>query len=133
MDDDGSPVRALDIAGQAVRDFNHRSSPRFTSGTNGWEYPSDAYRALAALAYLAERLPQAFDHIARALRRHLDTGQVGIDAGTRWAGNPDGAVITAELALQDAVQAAHQLYAALTEAQSAINAAHRRDGAAGGC
>jgi len=25
VDDDGTPAKALDIAGQAVRDFNHRS------------------------------------------------------------------------------------------------------------
>ena len=50
VEDDGTPRAALDIAGQGVRAFNHRSHLRFSR--HGWQYPSDAYCALGELTYL---------------------------------------------------------------------------------
>jgi hypothetical protein len=57
--DDGTPRAALDVAGQAVRAFNHRSATRFDPCRDGWQYPSDAYRALAELIYLTGALPRS--------------------------------------------------------------------------
>ena len=83
VEDDGTPARALDIAGQAVRDFNHRSHGRFRIGKPGWEYPSNAYSALGELTYLAGGLPQAFEQIMAALRDAHEQGFIEIDAGSR--------------------------------------------------
>src|SRR4051794_30441895 len=74
--DDGTPRAALDLAGQAVRAFNHRSSARFHPGRDGWQYPSDAYRALGELTYLTGALPQVFAHIAASLSAQLEQGHI---------------------------------------------------------
>jgi hypothetical protein len=124
LDDDRSPPSAIYIAGQAMREFNHRSFERLTTGKIGWQYPSDAYRALGELSYLAGRLPQAFQQITRALRHQLEAGQIGIDAGTTWAGNPECAVGAARVALECASQAAQRMYEGIAEAQNAISGAH---------
>jgi hypothetical protein len=121
--DDGTPRAALDLAGQAVRAFNHRSSARFHPGRDGWQYPSDAYRALGELTYLTGALPQVFAHIAASLRTQLELGHIGIDHGTRFADNPAAAIEAASTALASATHAAHRMYRGLADAQTAINAA----------
>jgi hypothetical protein len=121
--DDGTPRAALDLAGQAVRAFNHRSSARFHPGRDGWQYPSDAYRALGELTYLTGALPQVFAHIAASLRAQLEQGHIGIDQGTSYADNPAAAIEAASTALASATQTAHRLYSGLADAQTAISAA----------
>lgn len=121
--DDGSPRAALEVAGQAVRAFNHRSATRFDSCRKGWQYPSDAYRALGELTYLTGLLPQVFDHIASSLRAQLEQGHIEIDYGTAYAGSPEAAIAGASAALVRATQDARHLYRALATAQNAINAA----------
>jgi hypothetical protein len=123
VDDDGTPARALDVAGRAVRDFNHRSFGAFRPGKPGWEYPSNAHSALGELTYLAGGLPQAFEQIIAALRDQLEQGHITIDRGTEWDGHPAGAVAAASAALERASQAAHQMYRGIADAQTAINAA----------
>jgi hypothetical protein len=121
--DDGTPRAALDLAGQAVRAFNHRSSARFHPGRDGWQYPSDAYLALGELTYLTGALPQVFAHIAASLRAQLEQGNIGIDHGTSYADNPAAAIEAASTALASATHAAHRMYHGLAGAQTAINAA----------
>ena len=121
--DDGTPRAALDVAGQAVRAFNHRSARRFDTCREGWQCPSDAYRALGELTYLTGLLPQVFDHIASSLRAQLDEGHIEIDYGTRYTGNAEAAIADASAALEQATQDARHLYRVLAAAQNAINAA----------
>ncbi len=110
VEDDGSPARALNVAGQAVRDFNHRSNGRLEAGRPGWKFPADVGQALLGeLSYLAAGLPQAFEQIIRALRGQLDQGHIKIDPGTEWADDPAGAVEAASVGLEHATQAAHQM------------------------
>lgn len=123
VDDDGSPRAALDIAGQGVRAFNHRSAQRFDSQRNGWNYVPDVYRCIGELTYLTGMLPQVFDHMTTSMRAQLDEEQIAIDAGTTFAGDPSRAVETACAALAESAGVARALYAALAAAQVAINAA----------
>ena len=123
VDDEGEPNQALDIAGQAVRDFNHRSFGRMAIDKPGWQYAPDAYRSLGELTYLAGGLPQAFDQITAALVDQLDKGLIRIDRGTRYEDHPETAVAAAQEALQRAHEAAKQMSQGIADAQSAINAA----------
>lgn len=122
--DDGTPVDALDVAGQAVRDFNHRSISLPRPDRDGWTYPSDMYRALGELTYLAGGLPQAFEQITAALMHQAGQGHIDIDRGTVWEGDPAGAVAAAAAALDDARRAAHAMYDGIAAAQNAISGAH---------
>jgi hypothetical protein len=120
--DDGTPRGALDLAGQAVRRFNHRSSLRFEPNNNGWLHVPDVYRCLGELTYLTGMLPQVAQHMSASMRAALKDGQVGIDQDT--PGTPDSAIDEANAALDRARLAAQQLYRAWADAQSAINRAH---------
>ncbi len=122
--DDGTPVGALEIAARGVTSFNHRSRQPFERGSEGWEYPSDAYRCLGQLTRLADGLAQVCDQITAALRRELELDQLGIDAGTIWAGDPVGAVRTATGALTAAREAARSMGDASVDAQVALVGAH---------
>ncbi len=123
VQDDGSPARALNVAGQAVRDFNHRSNGRLEAGRPGWQFPGDVGQALGELSYLADGLPQAFEQIIRALRGQLDQGHLKIDPGTEREHDPAAAVEAASAGLEHATQAAHQMHRGITDAQGAINRA----------
>jgi len=39
VEDDGSRACALNVAGQGVRDCNHRSIGRLEAGRPGWQFP----------------------------------------------------------------------------------------------
>lgn len=108
-----------EAAADAVRAINH-----ITGWPAGLTYPSEAYRVLGQLATVAARLPQACEQIARQLRRWSDAGQVGVDAGTTWAGNPAGAVLDALAGLDEGAGAAEHLYAGLDQASAALCYAH---------
>lgn len=123
IEDDGTPNKALDIAGQAVRDFNHRSSGRMQITQPGWQYAPDAYRALGELTVLAGGLPQAFQQIIAALRGELEANLIAIDRGSTYDGDPAAAIKAASVALERAITAAHQMYQGIADAQTAINAA----------
>jgi hypothetical protein len=124
VDDDGTPGAAASIAGEAIRDLNHRTFAGRSRHLAGWEYPSDAYRVLGSLGYLAGRLPQALDQIDRFLVQLQDAGCVGIDRGTEWEDNPAGAIEAATLALRAARQAAVTLYTSINAAQQAVGTAN---------
>jgi hypothetical protein len=110
-------------AAQAIRAINH-----LTFHASALAYPSDAWRLIGQLNVLAARLPQAFRQIAHLLQRWQDAGQVGIDPGTRYAGNPALAIATAEIHLtEDATVAAGQLAEALDVVWEALTYAHHID------
>jgi hypothetical protein len=119
-DDDGTPAAAANIAGEAIRDLNHRTFAVPSRHMSGWGYPSDAYRVLGSLGYLAGGLPQVLEQISRFVFQLQDAGHVGIDVGTQWEGNPAGAIEAATLALRAARQAAGILYTSTNAAQQAI-------------
>ncbi len=124
VDDDGEPSTALDIAGQAVRDFNHRSQGSMRITRPGWRFAPDAYRALGELTVLAGGLAQSFQQIMAALRNELELNLIGIDAGTTYVDDPEGAVEAASIALDVATRAAEQMYRGAADAQAAITSAH---------
>ena len=124
--DDGSPNRAAEIAGQAIRDFNHRTIN--ANGHLGWNYPADAYRVLGELCSMAGGLPQAFDQVARFLTRLNHDELVVMDAGGPFEGNTGAAIEMACQELTAARQHAHNLYAALAAAQAAISRASYNGG-----
>lgn len=121
--DDGEPTTSLNIGGEALRDFNHRTLDRMRIGKPGWEFVSDAYRALGEMSGLVGRLPQACEQIARALQAQLDDDLIVIDPGTRYDGYPERAVAAALAALDQARSATTSMYSGISEAQNAINAA----------
>lgn len=122
-EDNGEPTRALDIAGQAVRDFNHRTGGSMRITRSGWRYAPDAYSALRELTYVVGGLPQAFQQIMQALRGELELNLIRMDYGSQYRDDPAAAVEAASVALEQATQAAHQMYQAITAAQNAISAA----------
>lgn len=124
VEDNGSPGAALDAAGQAVRDFNHRSTTRFQDQQEGWRYVPDVYRCLGELTYLVGMLPQVTQHMSQAMQYQLEQGHVGIDRGSDYEGRPEQAITAARAALALAEGAAHELYGAYAAAQTAINRAH---------
>ncbi len=111
------------MAGQAVRDFNHRSNGRLEDGRPGWQFPADVGQALGELSYLAGGLPQAFEQIIRAVRGQLDHDHIKIDPGAEWEDDPAGAVEAASAGLEHATQGARRMYWGITDAQGAINRA----------
>lgn len=123
VEDDGKPNTALDIAGQAVRDLNHRSHGAMDVERYGWQYAPDAYRSLGELSYLVGALPQAIEQIRYALGDQLQRGLIVMDRGSKYEGHPDAAVAAATAALDAAHQAAQIMYGGVAAAQTAINAA----------
>lgn len=90
------PDASVDIIGlcqqaaACVRVVNHLT---LADDIDGLGYPADAYRALAALELLVERLPQAVRQIAGWFKRQVQDGKVDIDLGTPYAGDPERAAI----------------------------------------
>lgn len=119
-----TPSETLDIAGQAVRAFNHRTNTRFADYRNGWNHVPDVYRCLGELTYLAGGLRQATWHMSEAMPAQLEAGHVGADSGSEYDGRPEQAVASACAALADARAAAARLYAEFDAAQSAISRIH---------
>jgi hypothetical protein len=124
VEDDGTPRAALDVAGQGVRAFNHRTAERFNDRADGWSFPNDAYRALGELTYLVGALPQVLQHIMSSLRDALEQGHVGIDRGEQYEGHPELAIEAVSVAMEKATQAVHQMYRGVANAQSVVARAH---------
>lgn len=125
IDDDGTPRAALDIAGQAVRDANHRviGRPLSPGSGDGWQYPGDVYRCVGELTYLTAGLAQLIAQLSGALSDQHQAGHVDIWTEDPWAGNPDGAVTAAVEALRAATVQAGQMSAALATAHTALSGA----------
>ena len=102
-------------ADDAVRGINH-----LTRDHGSVRYPGEACRVLGSLASLADRLPQAFEQIARLLERWYQAGHLRIDGG-QFHDDPAEAISAASRHLHDeALPAAEHLAQALADAQSAI-------------
>jgi hypothetical protein len=113
-------VEHAEAAAEAIRAINH-----LTINDTALGYPSDAWRLVGQLATLTARLPQAFEQITGQLNRWQQAGLIGIDPGTRYAGDPATAVATAGLVLtESATVAAAALHSALTIAGEALTYAH---------
>ena len=121
--DDGSPRAALDVAGQAVRAFNHRSGQRFAAQRLGWNYAPDVYRCVGELTYMIGMLPQVCQHMIESMRAQLNDGHLAIDRGTRFEAHPEIAIDATCAALADVRQTAQVMASALSKAQIAVNAA----------
>lgn len=122
--DDGTPRAALDIAGQAVRAFNHRTNTRFATYRNGWNHVPDVYWCLGELTYLTGGLRQVIEHMSSAMRDQFDAGHLGADVGSEYEGRPGQAIVTAQTALTAAEHALGILYGGLDAAQCAISRIH---------
>ena len=114
----------LDIAGQAVRAFNHRTNTRFSEYRNGWNHVPDVYRCLGELTYLTGGLRQAIWHMSEAMQAQLQAGHVAADFGSEYDGQPEQAVASACAALADARAAVARLHSGLDSAQAAISRIH---------
>lgn len=123
-EDQDDAAASLDLAGQAVRAFNHRTNTRFASYPNGWNHVPDVYRCLGELIYLTSGLRQAIHHLSEAMQAQLEVGYVAGDAGSTYDGRPELAIATARAALAVARRSAAQMYAEFDLAQTAISRIH---------
>ena len=119
-----TPSETPDIAGQAVRAFNHRTDTRFADYRNGWNHVPDVYRCLGELTCLTGGLRQAVWHMSEAMQAQLQAGHVAADSGSEYDGRPEHAIASACAALDAARAAAARLYAEFDAAQSAISRIH---------
>jgi hypothetical protein len=108
-----TPAEAADVAAEAIRTLNHAT----VSGT-GYEYPSEVYEVVGALATTLMRLPQALRQAGTWLEREHEAGRVGHDRGEAFTA---AEVYSAVLALDEA--AAHA-----DTVMRALNAAHTYTG-----
>lgn len=113
-------AKVADFMAECARTLNYCTRP----GSDGLEYPGDAYALLANLHLGTGRLPQLLDQIARFLDAQLAPGVTIADDQ-----NPDvAAVIGAALVhLEYATRSANDLTARLREAQNAISGLHAKD------
>jgi hypothetical protein len=114
-----SACEHAEAAAEAIRAINH-----VTFHDRALPYPSDAYRLIGELITLAERLPQALQQTAQRINRWQDAGELGIDAGTAYAGDPERAAVDTVAGLLAAAIAAGQLRDVLGQARRAITYAH---------
>ena len=82
-----TPASAANAAAEAVRTLNHLTLGSLSPGRPDWEQLSDVYVVVADLRVLAERLPQAFDQLARVFeqpgrRFDADDGRDPVDVAT---------------------------------------------------
>lgn len=115
MDDQTMPgdraSAAAGAAAEAVRSLNHAAA-----GGDGIGLPAAAYDVLGSLALAVSRLGPALAGVARYLDRALARGQLACDLGY----DPDYAVDTAAVLLDDARLQAASLAGDLSAAQAQI-------------
>ena len=91
-----------------------------TTDAPGWESVSDLYRVLGELRVLTDRLPQAFDQLARHLQRPVGEGSAyKSDANTSIT--PEDLVAAAVVALEEAEAHLRKAAEAANSAQSAVS------------
>jgi hypothetical protein len=110
-----SVAELADSAAEAIRSLNHATFP----GTDGLQFPSDAYDVIASLGLLAARLPQLLGQLDHWLTRQVETGRVAVDGGD-YAGDPQAAAAVASHWLDHARINAAALHHALDAAQQAV-------------
>ncbi|SOE27239.1 hypothetical protein [Streptomyces sp. OK228] len=104
-------VELSDAAAEAVRDLNHATQ----SAKGELTYPGDAYKTVASLKLLTQRLPQSFDQISDFLGRLAKAGAVTADYGA-----PDDHLAEARSALASAAITSQTLTEYLDRAHSAL-------------
>ncbi|WP_329532388.1 hypothetical protein OG568_18630 [Streptomyces sp. NBC_01450] len=104
-------VELSDAAAEAVRDLNHATQ----SAKGDLVYPGDAYKTVASLKLLTQRLPQSFDQLSDFLGRLAKTGAVTADYGA-----PDDHLAEARSALASAAITAQTLAEYLDRGHSAL-------------
>jgi hypothetical protein len=109
-------------AADAVRAINH-----LTYHDTALPHPADTWRLLGQLATAAHRLPQALQQTGQLLARKHARLEIGIDAGTDYAGHAEAAVGDTLAALHAAEAAAGQLAEALDRAAAPLTYAHHLD------
>jgi hypothetical protein len=104
--------KPLAEASELVRRFNHESRHL----GDGWEFPGDAYSAVAELADLGRKLGQAIEQSVRPVVATSEAGRLTVDDG----GDPDVAMVRVQSRRSEAVYAALRLSHALNELHSAL-------------
>ena len=98
-------------AAEAIRNLNHATQ----SAKGELTYPGDAYKTVASLKLLTQRLPQSFDQLSDFLRTLAKTGAVTADYGA-----PDDHIGEARSALASAALIAQTLTEHLDRAHNAL-------------
>lgn len=113
------PAVAAEIAAESVRVLNRLTLAAPSTDAPGWESVSDLYRVLGELRVLADRLPQAFDQLARHLERPVaEGGAYTSDSDT--GANAGQLVATAVVALEEVQGKLRQAAVNANTAQSAV-------------
>jgi integrase len=114
------PAVAAEIAAEAVRAVNRLTLAAPSTDAPGWESVSDLYRVLGELRVMTDRLPQAFDQLARHLQRPVGEGSAyKSDANTSIT--PEDLVAAAVVALEEAEAHLRKAAGAANSAQSAVS------------
>ncbi|WP_371662611.1 hypothetical protein [Streptomyces sp. NBC_00280] len=98
-------------AAEAIRSLNHSTQ----SAKGELTYPGDAYKTVASLKLLTQRLPQSFDQLSHFLGALAKTGAVTADYGA-----PDDHIDEARSALASAALIAQTLTEHLDRAHNAL-------------
>lgn len=115
MEEPTGARQAAEQAAEAIRALNHLTMAPPGTGSPGWEDLADVYAIVGELQVFAQRLPQAFDQLARVLD---DTGVV---YGTDDDSDPADVLLTAGAMLLGARGEAVDLARSLERAHGAIS------------
>lgn len=117
MAESRTPAEIAEGIAEAVRLLNYATMPV----TGELEYPGDLCSVLADLKIAAERMPQAFDQMARWITAEHDAGRVAHDQGADVGEYVSAVADALERASNDAVALGAALYNA-HEASSTLKA-----------
>lgn len=106
---------AASAAAEALRALNHLTMRRPTAGQPGWEELPDVYAVVGELRLLVERMPQAFDQLARVF------GEPDVDYGVDDDSDPADAVRATGTTLLAARRQAIDLAGTLARAHEALS------------
>ncbi|WP_326711661.1 hypothetical protein OG758_22745 [Streptomyces sp. NBC_01474] len=107
-----NPADLAAQAAEAIRNLNHATQ----SAKGELVYPGDAYKTVASLALLTQRLPQSFDQLSGFLETLAKTGAVTADYGA-----PDDHLAEARSALASAAIIAQTLTEFLDRAHTELS------------
>lgn len=109
-----TPAQLADAAAEAVRALNHATLSRKAAG---WEYPGDAYSAVAGLSALAMMLPQALGQLEGFVGALGDADRLQSDKGP---GDLPGRLTEFHDVMGEASRQARALYVALNQAHQLL-------------
>lgn len=108
-----SPATLADQAAEAVRAINHSTR---APGMD-WQYPSDAYSLIGALAHLSRMLPQAITQALQPVTDAHEVDRLTVDGGK----DPEQAASSAVQTARVAIGRAQRLAEALDQVHSALS------------